>query len=170
MAKLSRKQKIKELIGNILISDLMTNRSKIRVLKKLGVKFNGSAMVKKFNHIDGFNLEIGNGSLINRGAFIYQNGLPEARIKLGDNVFLAPNISLICVSHKIGDSKMRAGDTFAGLIEIKDGSWLGEGVKVMPGVTIEKGCVIASGSIVTKDTEPNGLYAGVPARRIKDLE
>lgn len=32
------------------------------------------------------------------------------------------------------------------------------------------GGVIAAGSVVTKSTEPNALYAGVPARKVKDLE
>ena len=39
----------------------------------------------------------------------------------------------------------------------------------MPGVTIRKGCVIGSDSLVLADTEPNGLYVGHPAKRIKDL-
>ena len=37
-------------------------------------------------------------------------------------------------------------------------------------VTIGDGCVIASGSVVTRDCISNGLYAGVPAKMIKRLE
>lgn len=40
----------------------------------------------------------------------------------------------------------------------------------MPGVTIRKGCVIGSDSLVLTDTEPNGMYVGHPAKRVKDLE
>jgi maltose O-acetyltransferase len=40
----------------------------------------------------------------------------------------------------------------------------------MPGVTIGDGCTIASGAVVTRDCEPDGMYAGVPARRVKDLD
>ncbi|WP_408003863.1 LbetaH domain-containing protein [Puerhibacterium puerhi] len=39
----------------------------------------------------------------------------------------------------------------------------------MPGVTIGRGCIIAAGSVVTSDCQPDGLYAGVPAARKKDL-
>ncbi len=39
----------------------------------------------------------------------------------------------------------------------------------MPGVTIGDGCLVATGAVVAKDLEPNGLYAGVPAKRIKDF-
>jgi maltose O-acetyltransferase len=40
---------------------------------------------------------------------------------------------------------------------------------VLDGVTIGAGCVIAAGAVVTRDCEPDGLYAGVPAVRKRDL-
>lgn len=39
----------------------------------------------------------------------------------------------------------------------------------MPGVSIGNGCVIAAGSVVTKDVEDNSLVAGVPAQIIKKI-
>jgi len=45
--------------------------------------------------------------------------------------------------------------------------WTGSGAKIKTGVTISDGCVIGAGSIVTKDTEPFMIYAGVPAKPIK---
>ena len=39
----------------------------------------------------------------------------------------------------------------------------------MPGVTISKGCVIGAGALVKESTEPNGLYVGCPAKRVKEL-
>lgn len=59
------------------------------------------------------------------------------------------------------------GYTFPTLI--KDGCWVGANVTIIPGVTIGEGCIIAAGAVVTKNCEPDGLYAGVPAKRIKDL-
>jgi len=38
-----------------------------------------------------------------------------------------------------------------------------------PGVSIAPGGVIGAGAVAASDTEPDGLYVGVPARRIKDL-
>jgi maltose O-acetyltransferase len=55
-------------------------------------------------------------------------------------------------------------------VSVGNGSWLGTGVTVLPGVTIGEGCVIAAGAVVTADCAPDGLYAGVPARRIRDLD
>ena len=45
--------------------------------------------------------------------------------------------------------------------------WIGYGAIIMSGVNIKDGCIIAAGSVVTKDTEPYGIYAGTPAKFIK---
>lgn len=42
-------------------------------------------------------------------------------------------------------------------------------VTIMPGVTIAKGCIIGAGTLVTEDTEENGIYVGIPARLIRKL-
>jgi len=47
--------------------------------------------------------------------------------------------------------------------------WVGGHSKVLKGVTIGENSVIGAGSIVTRDVEPNSLYAGVPAKKIKDI-
>lgn len=54
-------------------------------------------------------------------------------------------------------------------ITIGNGSWIGAGVIVLPGVTIGAGCIIGAGAVVTKDTEPDSVYAGVPARKMRNL-
>ncbi len=45
--------------------------------------------------------------------------------------------------------------------------WIGFGAQVMAGVTIADGCVIGAGAVITHNTEPYGVYAGVPAKLIK---
>lgn len=52
-------------------------------------------------------------------------------------------------------------------IIIEDDVWIGAVVKVLDGVTIAQGCVIGANSVVTKSTEPYGIYVGIPARKIK---
>ncbi len=51
-------------------------------------------------------------------------------------------------------------------VEISDWVWIGPRVIVLAGVTVAEGCVIAAGSVVTRSTEPYGVYGGIPARRI----
>ena len=69
----------------------------------------------------------------------------------------------------MGTESQRAGKHIYHDIVVEDGAWIGASCTILPNVTIANGCVIAAGSVVTKSTEPNGLYAGVPAKRIKDL-
>jgi acetyltransferase-like isoleucine patch superfamily enzyme len=45
---------------------------------------------------------------------------------------------------------------------------VGTGSLVFPGVDLADGCAVGAMSMVTRSTEPWGVYAGVPARRVKD--
>lgn len=51
---------------------------------------------------------------------------------------------------------------------IEDVVWIGTNVTILKGVHIHTGAVIAAGSIVTNDVESYSIYAGVPAKKIKD--
>ena len=53
------------------------------------------------------------------------------------------------------------------LTTIGDDVWIGYGSIIMSGVTVGNGCIVAAGSIVTKDLEPYWIYAGSPAKKIK---
>lgn len=53
---------------------------------------------------------------------------------------------------------------------IGKGVWIMPNVTIIPGVTIGDEAVIATGSVVTKDVAPRTLVAGVPAKKVKDLE
>lgn len=109
-------------------------------------------------------VSIGAGCMFNRDAYIRQG------CTIGDAVFLGPFVRLITDSHQIGSASQRAGANTVDPIVIGDGTWLGAGSIVLPGVRIGRGCVIAAGSIVAKDVPDNSLVAGVPARLIRQLE
>lgn len=50
---------------------------------------------------------------------------------------------------------------------IEDNVWLGEFVAVLPGVTIGRGSIIGSNSVVTKSIPPRCIAVGSPAKVIK---
>ncbi|WP_060664555.1 DapH/DapD/GlmU-related protein [Bacillus sp. CHD6a] len=78
---------------------------------------------------------------------------------------------LFCTStHEFGTCERRAGKPYGKPIKIGNGCWVGARVTILPGVTIGDGCIIAAGSVVTKDCESNSLYSGVPAKRVKGLQ
>ena len=93
-------------------------------------------------------------------------------VAIGDNVRIAGDCYLAGYPGHPIDAKLRAlgkPDTEAqvGNITLEDDVWLATGVKVMPGVTIGRGTIVAAGSVVTKSLPCFVLAAGVPARVIK---
>ena len=79
------------------------------------------------------------------------------------------NCSFITSTHVIGDETMRASEGISKPITIGNGCWIGSNSTVLPGVNIGNGTIIAAGSVVVHDCEENSLYAGVPAKKIKQL-
>ena len=55
-------------------------------------------------------------------------------------------------------------------IVVHDGCWIGANSTILPGTVIEKGCVIAAGSVVKGLLKSNRLYAGMPAKEIRQFE
>lgn len=56
--------------------------------------------------------------------------------------------------------------------EMKIGAyaWICARAMVSPGVNVGEGAILGLGSVATKDLEPFGIYAGVPARKVKERE
>lgn len=90
-------------------------------------------------------------------------------ISVGDDVHFGPGVAVVTSTHDVGPANRRAGAVSAAPVVIESGCWLGARVTVLPGVTIGAGCIVAAGAVVTSSLDPNGLYAGVPARRVRDL-
>lgn len=61
------------------------------------------------------------------------------------------------------------GHSLAEDLVIEDDVWIGANAIILPGVRIGRHSVIAAGSVVTQSVEPFSVYAGVPARKIKDI-
>lgn len=109
-------------------------------------------------------LSIGDRCLVNHNCFF-----GDGSITIEDDVFIAPRVTLTPDGHEVGGVARRAGTRTLRPIMIRQGSWLGTGAIVLGGVEVASGCIIAAGAVVTRSTEPDGLYAGTPARRIRDL-
>lgn len=113
----------------------------------------------------------GNKLTVGKRVFINYNNFFDLTdsIVIGNDVCIAMNGTFITSTHKISNSNRRAGEGISAPIVIEDGCWIGGGVTIMPGVTVKSGCIVNTGAVVTKDCEPNSLYAGIPAKKIRDL-
>lgn len=112
------------------------------------------------------NVTMGLGTFVNRGV-LFDGTAP---ITLGRQVAVGHRAQFITSTHEIGPSSGRGGRVVDRPIVVGDGCWIGAGAIILPGVTVGDGCVIGAGTVVTRDCEPNGLYAGSPARRVRDLD
>jgi len=93
-----------------------------------------------------------------------------AEVRIGNHVQLGHHVFLLTVEHEIGPPEDRCGRLVAAPISIGDGSWLGSCVTVLPGITIGRGAIVATGAVVSRDVAPNTLVGGVPARLIRPLD
>ncbi|WP_166376192.1 acyltransferase [Pseudoalteromonas sp. Z9A4] len=90
-------------------------------------------------------------------------------IKIGDNVSIT---SSHFVNHDGGVWVFRRDFPEIDVIKpinIGDNVFIGSHCIIMPGVTIGSNVVVGAGSIITKDLDSDGVYAGVPAKYIKSL-
>lgn len=89
---------------------------------------------------------VGMNSIVNHGAII------EHDSRLGDHVNLS------------------SGFVSGGRVDIEEGVFAGVGAKVIPDISVGRWAYLAAGAVVTRNTEPLSLYAGVPARHIRRLD
>ncbi len=90
-------------------------------------------------------------------------------VTLGDDIRLAQNITLSGLNHNYMDVSLpiHAQGVSTDPIVIEDETWIGANVVVVAGVTIGKHCIVAAGSVVTKDIPSYSVAVGNPARVIK---
>lgn len=55
-------------------------------------------------------------------------------------------------------------------VTIEDDVWLGEGVCVLPGVTIGAGSIIGANAVVNRDIPPGSIAVGMPARVVRTFD
>ena len=90
-------------------------------------------------------------------------------IKIGDNVLIARNVSILDYNH--GTDPYNANYLDNNLeprtVVIEDGAWIGNNVIILPGAHIGKKSIIGAGSIVTSHIEEYSIAVGNPARIVK---
>lgn len=96
-------------------------------------------------------------------------------IKLGDKVNIQDNAMVHCTYEKypstIGNNVSVGHNAIVHGCTIKDNVLIGMGAIVMDDCVIESNAIVAAGAVVTQGThiEAGELWAGVPAKKIKDV-
>ncbi|MFK5970641.1 MAG: acyltransferase [Candidatus Marithrix sp.] len=108
-------------------------------------------------------VSIGNNTRIGIGSVLI------GPINIGDDVRLAQNIVITALNHNYQDISKPISEqgVKTELVYIGDETWIGANAVILPGIFIGKHCVIAAGSIVTRNVPSNSVVAGNPAKIIK---
>lgn len=109
------------------------------------------------------NIFIGNRTRIGIGSVLI------GPINIGDDVRLAQNVVITALNHNYEDVSKPISEQGVNTeqVYIGDETWIGANTVILPGIFIGKHCVIAAGSVVTKNITSNSVVAGNPARIIK---
>lgn len=90
-------------------------------------------------------------------------------VSLGKNIIIAQNVVISGLNHNYQDINIPISQQNVSTAEIviDDDCWIAANVVITAGVKIGKHCVVAGGSVVTKDVPPYSVVAGNPAKVIK---
>lgn len=157
-------QEIYFLYNQISPKDVVKKRELLNILFKK--EYNDLIIISPFVCDYGYNITFGKSCFVNSNCYF----MDCAKITLGDNVFVGPFCGFYTANHPLDAERRNQGLEIALPINIGDNCWFGANVSVMPGVNIGNGCVIAAGSVVTKDVPDDVMVAGVPAKIIKKIK
>lgn len=104
-------------------------------------------------------LVIGKYSVINSNCLIDSRG----DVYIGNSVSISEGSVILSSDHDMNSNDFR-GRTRK--VHIEDYVWLGFRSLVLPGISIDKGAVVAAGSVVTKSVSASAVVGGVPAKLI----
>lgn len=139
-----------------------------------------SSKGKNLNVVSPFYCEYGSNIHVGKDCFINYNCifLDVAPITLEDGVWIGANVTFATPNHPFLKEERLLADypdgrynlEYAEPITIQEGCWICSSVTICGGVTIGKNCIVAAGSVVTKDVPENSIVAGVPAKVIRQID
>lgn len=136
-----------------------------RIVKELFGKSEDAFVNPPFFCDYGFNIEVGKGFFANYNCCI----LDVAKVKIGDNCMMAPNVAIYTAGHPVHPETRNSGYEYGISVTIGDNVWIGGNSVICPGIHVGDNVVIGAGSVVTKDIPDNVIAAGNPCRVIRKI-
>ena len=130
------------------------------IKKKLGGIGSDTSFLMGIELRDAKNIKLGNNCVINKNVLLDGRG---GELIIGNNVDIAQETNIWTLEHDVHDDfhTSKGADVI-----IEDYVWIASRVTILPGVTIGKGAVIASNSVVTKNVPAMSIFGGIPAKFI----
>ena len=135
------------------------------VVKELLGKSEGAFINPPFYCDYGKNIEVGKNFFANYNCTI----LDVAKVKIGDNCQMAPNVAIYTAGHPIHPATRNSQYEYGKPVTIGDNVWIGGNTVLCPGVRVGSNVVIGAGSVVTTDLPDWCIAAGNPCRVIRKI-
>ncbi|MFG6333615.1 MAG: sugar O-acetyltransferase [Lachnospiraceae bacterium] len=113
----------------------------------------------------GTHIEVGKNFYANYNCTI----LDVAKVTIGDNCQMAPNVAIYTAGHPIHPASRNSMYEYGKKVTIGDNVWIGGNTVICPGVCIGDNVVVGAGSVVTKDIPAWSLAAGNPCRVLRRI-
>lgn len=164
-----------EVGNNVTINGALQIINKGRIRVGAGVKINSSLRYNPISHnrcslytSENAVIEIGDDSGLS-GCTLYA----AQKIFIGERVLVGSGVniydtdfhSLLLDERLNGDNNINTSPVY-----ISDDCFIGANVTILKGVTIGPGSIVAACSVVTKNIGANELWAGNPAKYIRDIK
>lgn len=135
------------------------------IVKELLGKSEGAMINPPFYCDYGNHIEVGKNFFANYNCTI----LDVAKVVIGDNCLLAPNVAIYTAGHPVHPETRNTMYEYGIEVTIGDNVWIGGNSVICPGVYIGDNCVIGAGSVVTKDIPKWSIAAGNPCKVIRKI-
>ncbi|MFF3864790.1 sugar O-acetyltransferase [Micromonospora sp. NPDC001898] len=163
LADLDRAARLNEAFNRSSAAD---PEERLAALRELLGSVGEDAWVRPPFHCDyGWNIHLGPRGFVNFNAVF----LDVARITIGADVQMGPNVQLLTATHPVDPEPRREKWEAAQPITIGDNVWLGGGVIVLAGVSIGDNTVVGAGAVVNRDLPANVVAVGNPARVVREI-
>lgn len=137
-----------------------------RIVEELFGKCDEDTFVNPPFHCDyGKNIEVGKNFFANYNCTM----IDVAKITIGDNCMMAPNVAIYTAGHPIYPTTRNTGFEYGKAVSIGDNVWIGGSTVICPGVHIGDNVVIGAGSVVTKDIPEWSIAVGNPCRVLRKI-
>lgn len=135
------------------------------VVKELLGKSEGAFINPPFYCDYGKHIEVGKNFFANYNCTL----LDVAKIRIGDNCQMAPNVAVYTAGHPVHPVTRNSEYEYGKEVVIGDHVWIGGNAVICPGVTIGNNVVVGAGSVVTKDIPDWCIAAGNPCKVIRKI-
>ena len=157
---MAEQKKCRKILQKLNFMDRSDFAGIAEVVKELLGDVEGAFINPPFYCDYGSHIEVGKNFFANYNCTI----IDVAKVKIGDNCQMAPNVSIYTAGHPIYPTTRNSAYEYGKAVTIGDNVWIGGNTVICPGVTIGSNVVIGAGSVVTKDIPDWCVAVGNPCR------